>query len=179
MSSCASPGARWFWRGSSSCALLETLDRLTYQERHAEHVYATVATIDVDLNTGKASWRSRATRRRSSRSEVVAQLLTQHAGGPPLGIGLPPRWELDEVELGESWLLLLYSDGIYEGKVVSRGTRLGIEGLLELLRAEGPDAIWETVPNRLLDQVEALNDGPLEDDVALLAVRCDRLEERL
>jgi len=90
--------------------------------------------------------------------------------------GLPPRWELEEVELGESWLLLLYSDGIYEGKVVSRGTRLGIEGLLELLRAEGPDAIWESVPNRLLDQVEALNDGPLEDDVALLAVRCDRLE---
>jgi len=165
--------------GVEQLPLLETLDRLTNQERHAEHVYATVATIDVDLNTGRA-WVAIAGHPPPIVSiGGVAQLLTKHAGGPPLGIGLPPRWELDEVELGESWLLLLYSDGIYEGKVVSRGTRLGIEGLLELLRAEGPDAIWESVPNRLLDQVEALNDGPLEDDVALLAVRCDRLEERL
>jgi serine phosphatase RsbU (regulator of sigma subunit) len=165
--------------GVEQLPLLETLDRLTYQERHAEHVYATVATIDVDLNTGKAFVAIAGHPPPIVAVGGVAQLLTQHAGGPPLGIGLPPRWELEEVELGESWLLLLYSDGIYEGKVVSRGTRLGIEGLLELLRAEGPDAIWETVPNRLLDQVEALNDGPLEDDVALLAVRCDRLEERL
>jgi len=165
--------------GVEQLPLLETLDRLTNQERHAEHVYATVATIDVDLNTGRA-WVAIAGHPPPIVSiGGVAQLLTQHGGGPPLGIGLPPRWELYEVELGESWLLLLYSDGIYEGKVVSRGTRLGIEGLLELLRAEGPDAIWESVPNRLLDQVEALNDGPLEDDVALLAVRCDRLEEGL
>ena len=162
--------------GVEQLPLLETLDRLTHQERHAEHVYATVASIDVDLNTGRA-WVAIAGHPPPIVSiGGVAQLLTEHVGGPPLGIGLPPRWELFEVELGESWLLLLYSDGIYEGKVVSRGTRLGIEGLLELLRAEGPDAIWESVPNRLLDQVEALNDGPLEDDVALLAVRCDRLE---
>ncbi len=165
--------------GVEQLPLLETLDRLTHQERHAEHVYATVATIDVDLNTGRA-WVAIAGHPPPIVSIAgVAQLLTEHVGGPPLGLGLPPRWELYEVELGESWLLLLYSDGIYEGKVVSRGTRLGIEGLLELLRAEGPDAIWESVPNRLLDQVEALNDGPLEDDVALLAVRCDRLEDRI
>ena len=165
--------------GVEQLPLLETLDRLTHQERHAEHVYATIATIDVDLNTGRA-WVAIAGHPPPIVSIAgVAQLLTEHAGGPPLGLGLPPRWELYEVELGESWLLLLYSDGIYEGKVVSRGTRLGIEGLLELLRAEGPDGIWESVPNRLLDQVEALNDGPLEDDVALLAVRCDRLEDRI
>jgi serine phosphatase RsbU (regulator of sigma subunit) len=154
--------------------LLRTLDRLTSQERHADHVYATVASIEVDLSTGTARIGLA-----GHPPPLVAtadgrpRLLTEHVGGPPLGIGLPPRWELHEVELGERWSLLLYSDGIYEGRVVSRGTRLGIDGLLELLAADSPNAIWDAIPNRLLDQVEALNDGPLEDDVALLAVRCD------
>ncbi len=104
------------------------------------------------------------------------RLLTEQVGGPPLGIGLPPRWELHEVELGERWSMLLYSDGIYEGRVVSRGTRLGYRGAAGAVGGGLPNAIWDAIPNRLLDQVEALNDGPLEDDVALLAVRCDPLD---
>jgi serine phosphatase RsbU (regulator of sigma subunit) len=162
--------------GVEQLPLLETLDRLTNQERHAGHVYATVASIEVDLGTGRA-WVGLA----GHPPPLVAtphgglRLLTEHPGGPPLGIGLPPRWEMYEIDLGERWSLLLYSDGIYEGKVAARGTRLGIDGLLELLAADSPTAIWDSVPNRLLDQVEALNDGPLEDDVALLAVRCDPL----
>jgi serine phosphatase RsbU (regulator of sigma subunit) len=162
--------------GVEQLPLLRTLDRVTNQERHASHVYATVASIEVDLNTGRG-WVGLA----AHPPPLVSvggdlRLLTEHGGGPPLGIGLPPRWELHEVELGERWSMLLYSDGIYEGRVVSRGTRLGIEGLLELLAADSPNAIWDAIPNRLLDQVEALNDGPLEDDVALLAVRCDPLD---
>ena len=162
--------------GVDQLALLKTLDRLTNQERHADHVYATVASIEVDLRSGRA-WVGLAGHPPPlvSTPNEGLRLLTEHVGGPPLGIGLPPRWELHEVELGEQWSVLLYSDGIYEGKIASHGTRLGIDGLLELLAAESPTAIWDAIPNRLLDQVEALNDGPLEDDVALLAVRCDPL----
>jgi len=161
--------------GVEQLPLLRTLDRLTNQERHADHVYATVASVEVDLNTGRA-WVGLAGHPPPLVSlDGGLRLLTEHAGGPPLGIGLPPRWELHEAELGERWSLLLYSDGIYEGRVVSRGTRLGIEGLVDLLAADSPNAIWDAIPNRLLDQIEALNDGPLEDDVALLAVRCDPL----
>ena len=162
--------------GVEQVPLLETLDRLTNQERHADHVYATVASIEVDLRTGRACVGLAGHPPPLLSTNRELRLLTEHVGGPPLGIGLPPRWELHEVDLGESWSLLLYSDGIYEGKVASRGTRLGIEGLLELLAADSPDAIWDSVPDGLLDQVEALNDGPLEDDVALLAVRCAPLD---
>jgi serine phosphatase RsbU (regulator of sigma subunit) len=163
--------------GVEQLQLLETLDRLTNQERHAGHVYATVASIEIDLNTGRATVGLAGHPPPLLSTGGTLRLLTEHVGGPPLGIGLPPRWELHEVELGERWSLLLYSDGIYEGKVVSRGTRLGIDGLLELLAADSPEAIWDSVPNRLLDEIEALNDGPLEDDVALLAVRCDPLTD--
>lgn len=162
--------------GVEQLQMMKTLDGLTSQERHAEHVYATVASIEVDLGTGKA-WVGLAGHPPPlvSTPDLGLRLITEHVGGPPLGIGLPPRWEMHEVDLGERWSLLLYSDGIYEGKVSSRGNRLGIEGLLELLASDSPTAIWDSVPNHLLDQVEALNDGPLEDDVALLAVRCDPL----
>ncbi len=162
--------------GVEQIPLLETLDRLANQERHAEHVYATLASIEIDLGTGRACVGLAGHPPPLVATGGQPRLLTEHVGGPPLGIGLPPRWELHEVELGDSWSLLVYSDGIYEGKVVSRGTRLGIEGLLELLSGDSPDAIWESIPNRLLDDIEALNDGPLEDDVALLAVRCDPLD---
>ena len=57
---------------------------------------------------------------------------------------------------------------------MSKGTRLGIDGLLEVLASDRLGSVWEAVPNQLLDFVEALNDGPLEDDVALLAVRFKR-----
>ena len=162
--------------GVDQLPLLETLDRLTNQERHADHVYATVASIEVDLGNGRA-WVGIAGHPPPllSTPDKGLRLITEHSGGPPLGIGLPPRWEMHEVELGEHWSLLLYSDGIYEGKVAARGNRLGIDGLLDLLAGDSPNAIWDSIPNRLLDQVEALNDGPLEDDVALLAVRCDPL----
>ncbi len=162
--------------GVEQLPLLETLDRLANQERHADHVYATLASIEVNLSSGVA-WVGLAGHPPPllSTPDRGLRLITEHSGGPPLGIGLPPRWEMHEVELGERWSLLLYSDGIYEGRVASRGQRLGIDGLLELLAADSPTAIWDSVPNRLLDQVEALNDGPLEDDVALLAVRRDPL----
>lgn len=163
--------------GVEQLQLLKTLDGLTNQERHAGHVYATVASIEVDLRTGLACvGLAGHPPPLLSTPDGGLRLITEHVGGPPLGIGLPPRWEMHEVELGDCWSLLLYSDGIYEGKVAARGNRLGIDGLLELLAAESPTAIWDSVPNRLLDQVEALNDGPLEDDVALLAVRCDPLD---
>ena len=41
--------------GVEQLALLRTLDRLTNQERHAGHVYATVASVEVDLDTGRGS----------------------------------------------------------------------------------------------------------------------------
>lgn len=158
--------------GVGQLQLLETLDRLTNQERHAEHVYATLASIELDLNLGTASLALAGHPPPLIATAERVSPLTEHGGGPPLGIGLPPRWDLHEIRLGGQWTLLLYSDGIYEGRVVSRGARLGIDGLIGLLAGAGPDATWDLVPDGLLDHVEALNDGPLEDDVALLAVRC-------
>lgn len=159
--------------GIDNAQLLVTLDRLAETERHAEHIYVTLASLEIDLaaQVGHVSLAGHPPPILASDGQV--RLISEQPGGPPLGLRLPPRWAVDTVELGERWTTLLYSDGIYEGHVVSRGTRLGIDGLLAMLAEGGPDGVWRSVPDRLLDAVEGLNEGPLEDDVALLAVRYD------
>jgi serine phosphatase RsbU (regulator of sigma subunit) len=155
-------------------SLIETLDRLLVQERHAEHIFTTLASLSIDLAAGRA-----ATVLAGHPPPILLsqdgmpRLVADHPAGPPLGLdgsdGLAPS----EVEIGDGWSLLMYSDGIYEGRIEGTHARLGIEGLLELLRRSPGTAATKLDPERLIDQIEELNQGPLDDDVALLALTRD------
>jgi len=91
----------------------------------------------------------------------------------PLGVRGPgPRDSTaDLVPLEPGWSLLLYTDGIYEGRRHPDGGRLDLEGLAELLdelHAAGHGDVG--LLDAAVAQVEAWHGGPLEDDVALLLV---------
>ncbi|MFD5519351.1 PP2C family protein-serine/threonine phosphatase [Streptomyces sp. NPDC127066] len=94
-------------------------------------------------------------------------------GGPALGI-IPggARWSVEELELPEGAAMVLFTDGLFEGRV-GRGTeRLGEEGLLAMAReldALSPAAFVDG----LIDGAEALAEaqGGLADDVAVLYLR--------
>jgi len=96
---------------------------------------------------------------------------------PPPGLNGPGNWPGREVELGDRWSLLLYTDGLIEGRISGSPYRLGTEGLMGLVR----DALGappfdpgqvsdDALLNRLIDQVRNLNGGDLEDDIAILAL---------
>ncbi|HEY1641714.1 MAG TPA: fused response regulator/phosphatase [Streptosporangiaceae bacterium] len=99
----------------------------------------------------------------------------------PVGIGAAEQWPSSEVRLGPSWTVLMYTDGLIEGKVGAGPERLGSEGLIscltEILPALG---MTETTPRqrdeRLLDaligRVRGLNGGDLDDDLAIFALAC-------
>jgi serine phosphatase RsbU (regulator of sigma subunit) len=81
------------------------------------------------------------------------------------------------VELGDRWSVLLYTDGLIEGRISGSPYRLGTEGLMGLVR----DALGappfdpgqvsdDALLSRLIDQVRNLNGGDLEDDIAILAL---------
>jgi len=96
---------------------------------------------------------------------------------PPPGLNDQGEWPGREVELGDRWSLLLYTDGLIEGRITGSPYRLGSEGLIDLLR----DALGappfdpgrvsdDRLLSRLIEEVRNLNSGDLDDDIAILAL---------
>ena len=107
---------------------------------------------------------------------------------PPPGIAHALDWPASEVILGDSWSLLIYTDGLIEGRIGTGPERLGSDGLTELiekhLHATRPAGKWERRPrderllDRLVDDVRELNGGDLDDDMAMLALGFPDLADR-
>jgi serine phosphatase RsbU (regulator of sigma subunit) len=96
---------------------------------------------------------------------------------PPPGLNSAGDWPGTEVTLGDKWALLLYTDGLIEGRINHGPHRLGTEGLIDLVRYElgtppfSPGKVSDdSMLSRLIDQVRQLNDGDLNDDIAVLAL---------
>jgi serine phosphatase RsbU (regulator of sigma subunit) len=95
------------------------------------------------------------------------------ARGPALGLIPDARWPIETVELPDSWSLVLYTDGLVEGRVSGGPERLGTEGLVDVLRRVCDDPDLQTVAEIAIAEAEALHGGPLPDDVALLMLSHD------
>ncbi|MFJ1704554.1 SpoIIE family protein phosphatase [Kitasatospora sp. NPDC088346] len=100
-------------------------------------------------------------------------LLPADQAGPALGL-LPCTdgesvWPAQELELHAGWRLLLYTDGLVEGRVGAGSRRLGQDGLIDLIADHQAAGLSR---GRLVDsaiaEVEELNGGALTDDVAVL-----------
>jgi len=113
--------------------ILPTLHEVLVNERHQPYLFATATMVRISpdrqtallwsaghpppvLQTGSGTWH-----------EVVftPQL--------PLGVIADMRWESVEVALGSRWDLLLYTDGLIEGRATPGGDQLWVDGLCELL----------------------------------------------
>ena len=80
-------------------------------------------------------------------------------------------WPRPSIALPERWALLLYTDGLIEGRTGVGTARLGGEGLAAMVRgaldARGAPGLVTT----LVERAEELNGGPLLDDVAAFLVQ--------
>lgn len=99
----------------------------------------------------------------------------------PPGISELTEWPVSDVQLGERWTVLMYTDGLIEGKVGTGPERLGSEGLIKVIekaRAQVPAGPatdrqdTERVVDSVISQARELNGGALDDDLAVLAVSC-------
>jgi serine phosphatase RsbU (regulator of sigma subunit) len=155
--------------------VLPTLDELLVAERSNDEVFATVCTLAV------------APDRRRARLHVaghpvpllINDEITELPGdlvGPALGIVPGVVWGSREIALPERWSLLLFTDGLIEGRVGAGPDRLGAEGLLDMCLelGVGPDA--PSAVRGLVDRAQTLNGGHLSDDVALVLVTHNRVD---
>jgi serine phosphatase RsbU (regulator of sigma subunit) len=168
--------------GRPADEILATLNQLLEHERQDDTMFATLCMVSVtpDRRTG---WVRMA-------GHLPPLLLTgggvlelQTPTSPPLGLGQVHEWPGTPVRLDGSWSILLYTDGLIEGRIGPGSERLGSEGLMELIKdtlRAAPEGNGEAgargtpadglLLDRVIEHVRDLNGGDLDDDLAILAL---------
>lgn len=154
---------------------LGTLQQVLEHERHLPGLFATLCALRIEPSSTSA-WMVRAGHPRPLLivGEEVSTIPDSGNGHAGIGITLKPgRWRADPVVLPSEWTLLLYTDGIIDGRIGKGPERLGEDGLARLLAEQMTELVnWRERPRalleRLVEQAERLNGQPLNDDVAML-----------
>jgi serine phosphatase RsbU (regulator of sigma subunit) len=158
--------------GRDPTQILDCLQEVLIRERHRPEVFATVATMSIGIDSGEGVMHI-AGHPPPVLLGATPTTLGDGCGGPPLGL-FDEEWPAVPVALGPEWSLMLYTDGLIEGKGGPDGTVLGPEGLLSLITtsSSGPSVpgFEDALADTLLKTVERLNGGPMADDVAFIIV---------
>ena len=153
--------------------VLPTLQQVLVHERHGEEIFATVSTVTITPDRTSAAVRSAGHPPPVLLGDGDAPTIGPTATGPPLGVFDETRWPARELALPPRWGLLLFTDGLIEGRAaLGDSRRLGMDGLIALLNV-GPAATWAEAPSSLvaglIDDVLERNGGaPLDDIAAML-----------
>ena len=151
--------------------ILSTLSVLLEHEREDDTMFATLCMISVhpDRTSGWIRMAGHLPPLLVSRGGV-AELPTRPAA--PLGLSEVRDWPGIPIRLDGSWSILLYTDGLIEGRIGKGSERLGSEGLMDLIRDAlgGPGQPGDELLDQVIDRVRELNGGDLDDDLAVLAL---------
>jgi len=163
------------WRTLVLCGgapedILPTLQRVHEVERHFEWMFTTLCmvTIAPDRRSVAIRLAGHPPPLLIAGGDVAA--LQPGCFGPPVGVVDDAEWVVDEHALPERWALLLYTDGLIEGRTGAGPARLGAEGLEAMVRG-ALDAGAPGLVTTLVERAEELNGGPMLDDVAALVVQ--------
>ena len=157
--------------GRPADEILTTLSELLEHERQDDTMFATLCVMSVhpDRTAGWVRMAGHLPPLLLTRGGV-AELPTLPAA--PLGLSEVRDWPGTQVRLDGSWSILLYTDGLIEGRIGKGSERLGSEGLMDLIRESlsALDRPGEELLDQVIDRVRELNGGDLDDDLAVLAL---------
>ncbi|MGY6020600.1 PP2C family protein-serine/threonine phosphatase [Streptomyces spinosirectus] len=150
--------------------LLGTLQQVLEHERSDEEIFATLCTVDISPD-GRSAGLCLAGHPSPliARPGRPARLLPYENNGPALGMLPGARWPRMQVDLGREWSLMLYTDGLIEGRIGVGRERLGQDGMVEMVRRQLAGGLrGEELLRAAVNEVRELNGGELTDDVAVL-----------
>lgn len=157
--------------GTDAPALIELLEQMLMAEREGEHVFATLTHLTF------APDRRHVRILRAGHPGLLLRTpgnveLIEGAGGPALGLVPGLGWDTEEVPLPAGASLVLFTDGLFEGRIGPGSQRLGEDGLVDMARdlAGLPSAVFV---DALMARTEAAAGryGGLDDDVAVVHLR--------
>ncbi|WTL47008.1 SpoIIE family protein phosphatase [Streptomyces sp. NBC_01497] len=157
--------------GMQGDELLTTLQQVLEYERESEEIFATLCAVDIAPDGRAAEVRLAGhPAPLIARSGEPARLLSYDRSGPALGLLPGGRWPSQHVHLGDAWNLMIYTDGLIEGRVgPGSSRRLGEEGMAGMVNEQLADGLCcDALIEAALARVEELNGGDLTDDVAVL-----------
>ncbi|WP_371624365.1 SpoIIE family protein phosphatase [Streptomyces sp. NBC_01116] len=156
--------------------LLSTLQQVLEHERQSEEIFATLCTVDIAPDGRRAGLcLAGHPAPLLARQGLPARLLPYEDGGPALGLLPRARWPRRQVELGGAWSLMMYTDGLIEGRVGTGGSeRLGQDGMVAMVNSRLEQGLaGEELLEAAVAEVRELNGGELTDDVAVLLLGRD------
>jgi len=151
--------------------LLPTLQVMHGHERHHTWMFTTLCMITIAPDKRRVQIQLAGHPPPLLITDAGIVSLEPGQGEPPLGVVDDFRWTTHEHTLPERWSLLLYTDGLIEGRTGMGTERLGGEGLAAMVRGLLADTSAPGLVAALVERAEELNGGPLLDDVAAFLVR--------
>ncbi|KPC66379.1 PP2C family protein-serine/threonine phosphatase [Streptomyces chattanoogensis] len=150
--------------------LLATLQKVLEHERSDDEIFATLCTVDISPDGRRAGLcLAGHPAPLLARAGRPPRLLPYEFGGPALGLLPHARWPRRQVELGGSWSLMMYTDGLIEGRIGEGNQRLGQDGMTDLVSRQMAAGLQgEELLAASVREVRDLNGGELTDDVAVL-----------
>ncbi|MFE9103641.1 PP2C family protein-serine/threonine phosphatase [Actinomadura geliboluensis] len=164
---------RMAWRtlvlaGHTGARLLDTLDAVLQHERWGEEIFTTVCMLTIAPDRRSARMHRAGHPRPLFFGPGGVEVVPDEPRGPALGLIPGVDWPALDLDLGESWGMLLYTDGLIEGRV-GDDEYLDLSGLVELAKtAHGAGRRGEVLIDDLIAEAERLNGGVLSDDLAVL-----------
>jgi serine phosphatase RsbU (regulator of sigma subunit) len=156
--------------GQADDQVLSTLQELLIHERHRPGIFTTLcmATITPDQS-------SAAVYLAGHPSPILIDAggprpLPRDRAGLPLGVLTEAKWSALELPLPPDWSLLLYTDGLIEGRIGVGPERLDVEGLVDIVARCHPDDLL----GQLVAAVEQTTVGDLDDDLAVVLLQDSR-----
>ncbi|WP_421733343.1 PP2C family protein-serine/threonine phosphatase [Cellulomonas sp.] len=147
--------------------ILGLLERVLISERARPEIFTTVSMLDV------AADRSAVDLYLAGHPVPLllgapSTLLPTHGRGRALGIPVSGGWAPVRLDLGPSWRILLYTDGVLEATIGDGSDRLGKTGLLRVV--DGAVAAQGDLVEQVLHDVRQLHGGDLVDDAAVVVL---------
>ena len=154
--------------GTSAPATIALLEQMLVAEREAEQLFATVTHLVFTPD------RRRARILRAGHPGLLLRTaggveLIEGKAGPALGLVSGLSWQEAELTLPADASLVLFTDGLFEGRVGAGSERLGEEGLVDMahdLAALPPAAFVDGLIAKT--EAAAARYGGLDDDVAVV-----------